>query len=149
MPAGLGNTPQHHVLLQTAYGDHQVANITAETEARTIGARGLFQPLVAARYGAYQDPFWGIAPIANNAFPYNGSAITLFDTGPVRTVAPGQHNGTDAPPTLPTGPARAPTRHPAAPPGASSRSRTSCPAAGWSPTRSRAARPTSHGAGTG
>jgi hypothetical protein len=33
------------------------------------------------------------------AFPYAGSAITLFDTGPVRTVAAGQHNGTDPPPT--------------------------------------------------
>jgi hypothetical protein len=110
MAAGLPNTPQHHVLLQPAYGDHQVANITAETEARTIGAHGLYQPLAAQRFGAYQDPFWGIPAIPAKGFPYDGSAITLFDTGPVRTVKPVQsnqcgasrtfnNNGTNPPPT--------------------------------------------------
>ncbi|HXA42400.1 MAG TPA: hypothetical protein VNV65_05730 [Candidatus Solibacter sp.] len=93
----LPNTPTHHVLLQPAYGDHQVANITAETEARTIGAAGLYPPLVTARFAPYVDPFWNIPVI--QAFPYDGSAITLFDTGPVRTVPPGAHNGTDPPPT--------------------------------------------------
>jgi hypothetical protein len=97
MTGGLPNTPRHNVLLQVGYGDHQVANITAETEARTIGARGLFPPLVAGRYGAYQNPFWNIPAITQ--FPYDGSGITLFDTGPVRTVAPGAHNGTNPPPT--------------------------------------------------
>jgi hypothetical protein len=43
------------------------------------------------------DPFWRIPQITS--FPYGGSAITLFDTGPVRTVAPGANNGTDPPPT--------------------------------------------------
>jgi hypothetical protein len=95
----LPNTPAHHVLMQVAYGDHQVANITAETEARTIGAYGLYPPLVSARYGPYHDVFWGIPAIASTDFPYDGSAITLFDTGPVRTVAPGAHQGTDWPPT--------------------------------------------------
>ncbi|MEA2645831.1 MAG: hypothetical protein QOE92_914 [Chloroflexota bacterium] len=94
MTGGLPNTPGHHVLLQVAYGDHQVANITAETEARTIGAAGLYQPLVSARYGAYQDPFWGIPAI--NTFPYDGSAINLFDTGPVRGAP---DDGTNPPPT--------------------------------------------------
>jgi hypothetical protein len=97
MTGGLPNTPRHTVLLQAAYGDHQVANITAETEARTIGAHGLYPPLVAKRYGSYVDPFWRIPQITS--FPYGGSAITLFDTGPVRTVAPGANNGTDPPPT--------------------------------------------------
>ena len=99
MTGGLPNTPHHEVLLQVGYGDHQVANITAETEARTIGARGVYPPLVAARYGSYKDPFWGIPAITQQRFPYHGSAITLFDTGPVRTVAPGASNGTDPPPT--------------------------------------------------
>jgi hypothetical protein len=97
MVSGLPNTPEHHVLLQVAYGDHQVANITAETEARTIGASGVYPPLVSARYGPYADPFWSVPAITS--FPYDGSAITLFDTGPVRTVAAGQDNGTDPPPT--------------------------------------------------
>ncbi|MDQ6749119.1 MAG: hypothetical protein M3010_13570, partial [Candidatus Dormibacteraeota bacterium] len=96
MVSGLPHTPTHHVLLQPGYGDHQVANITAETEARTIGAHGLYQPLVARRFGPYQDPFWGIAPIPARGLPYDGSAITLFDTGPVRGANP---EGTDPPPT--------------------------------------------------
>ena len=32
------NTPPHTVLLHVAFGDHQVANVTTEVEARTIGA---------------------------------------------------------------------------------------------------------------
>jgi hypothetical protein len=99
MRAGLPNTPSHEVLLQAGYGDHQVANITAESEARTIGAWGLYPPLVDKRYGPYKDPFWGIAAIPAGGFPFAGSAITLFDTGPVRTVPPGSHDGTDPPPT--------------------------------------------------
>ncbi len=94
MTGGLPSTPSHHVLLQVAYGDHQVANIQAETEARTIGAAGLYPPLVSARYGPYQDPFWKIPAITS--FPYDGSAITLFDSGPVRGASP---EGTDPPPT--------------------------------------------------
>ena len=94
MTGGLPHTPSHHVLLQVAYGDHQVANITAEDEARTIGAAGLYPPLVSARYGPYQDVFWNIPAISS--FPYDGSAITLFDTGPVRGANP---DGTDPPPT--------------------------------------------------
>jgi hypothetical protein len=96
MTGGLPDTPSHHVLLQAGYGDHQVANITAETEARTIGAHGLYPPLVSARYGPYQDVFWGIREIESDGFPYDGSAITLFDTGPVRGANP---DGTDPPPT--------------------------------------------------
>ena len=33
------NTPAHTVLLHMAFGDHQVANVATEVEARTIGAR--------------------------------------------------------------------------------------------------------------
>lgn len=96
MRSGLPNTPSHEVLMQVAWGDHQVANMTAFDEARTIGAAGSYPPLVTARYGPYKDPFWGIPAITS--FPYAGSGITLFDTGPVRDVAAGQHNGTDPPP---------------------------------------------------
>lgn len=34
----LPGTPAHHVLIEMAYGDHQVSNVAAEVEARTIGA---------------------------------------------------------------------------------------------------------------
>ncbi|HET7531401.1 MAG TPA: hypothetical protein VFJ98_10620 [Mycobacteriales bacterium] len=103
MRSGLPDTPSHEVLLQVGWGDHQVANITAFTEARTIGASGMTPPLVTARYGDYQDPFWGIPAPA--AFPYTGSGITLFDTGPAdytRQVdaidGGGTHTGTNPPP---------------------------------------------------
>jgi hypothetical protein len=98
MTTGLPNTPTHQVLLQVAYGDHQVANITAETEARTIGAHGAEPPLVTARFGPYVDPFWGI-PALDPAAPWSGSGITLFDSGPATNVTPQGHHGTDAPPT--------------------------------------------------
>ena len=31
-------TPEHKILLHVAYGDHQVAPVSAEVEARTLGA---------------------------------------------------------------------------------------------------------------
>ena len=34
----LPGTPAHHVLIDMAYGDHQVTNVATEVEARTIGA---------------------------------------------------------------------------------------------------------------
>jgi hypothetical protein len=105
---GLPNTPTHQVLLQVAYGDHQVANITAETEARTIGARGATPPLVDARYRPYHDVFWGIDALSTDE-PWHGSGITLFDSGPAgyaRNVPDqdggGHHQGTDPPPTSDT-----------------------------------------------
>jgi hypothetical protein len=94
LTAGLAHTPSHRVLLQMAWGDHQVANITAEDEARTIGARSVGPAVVAGRLGPYaaSSPYWGIPAIAS--FPYAGSAITTFDGGP-----PGASPyGTDPPP---------------------------------------------------
>ena len=42
--------PPHKVLLHEAFGDHQVANVAAEVEARTIGAR-LRTPGAGSRAG--------------------------------------------------------------------------------------------------
>ena len=104
----LPNTPTHEVLMQAAYGDHQVANITAETEARTIGALGLSQPIDPSRLGDYKDPFWGIGELDDQA-PYDGSAIMLFDSGPATLSGPvvpayggGTHAGTNPPPDTDT-----------------------------------------------
>src|SRR5438132_5986509 len=52
----LPDTPDHHVLMQVAWGDHQVANITAEDEARTIGAASIDPPLVSSRLSGANDP---------------------------------------------------------------------------------------------
>ena len=45
------NTPAHNVLMHVAFGDHQVANVTAEVEARTIGASVRWPALARAPHG--------------------------------------------------------------------------------------------------
>ena len=119
-PAGI---PDHHVLMQIAWGDHQVANVTAFDEARTIGAEAVGGPasvdtlgggeaLLSSRLcnndstgkattndpvdGSYcyaaDSPLWGLTTISS--YPYDGSAIVIFDGGP-DGVTP---YGTDPPP---------------------------------------------------
>ena len=99
----LEHTPDHHALLQIAWGDHQVANITAEDEARTIGAGAIDPAVLSTRLSGSNDPggpysydpsspFWGLPAIAS--FPYAGSAIVMFDSGPVGASP----YGTDPPP---------------------------------------------------
>ena len=82
----LPNTPQHQILLQAAYGDHQVANITAEIEARTIGAR-LHAPALKAGRHWESNPFFQIPAIdfgPGPAYdPYEGSALVYYDGGPI------------------------------------------------------------------
>jgi hypothetical protein len=102
-------TPDHHVLLQVAWGDHQVANITAFDEARTIGARAVGFPATSNKIGSgdallasrrcslephhnrvnaptdgnycwkASSVFWNLKPIKN--YPYDGSAVVIFDGG--------------------------------------------------------------------
>ena len=82
-------TPKHRVLLQMAFGDHQVANIGTEAEARSIGAR-VVQPALAKGRSAETPPFWGIEAVPS--YPYAGSALVMFDSGaerpPVANVPP-------------------------------------------------------------
>ncbi len=83
------DTPEHRVLLHVAFGDHQVANVATEVEARAIGAAG-HRPVLAEGRSPDTEPFWGIDEI--DSFPYAGSAIVMFDSGasppPVANVAP-------------------------------------------------------------
>ncbi|UJA21483.1 hypothetical protein HJD18_15525 [Thermoleophilia bacterium SCSIO 60948] len=72
------NTPEHQVLMQLAYGDHQVSNLTAEVEARTIGAEYYSPTLVPGRHWADEDLF-GLDPIAEGS---TGSALVYWDGGP-------------------------------------------------------------------
>jgi hypothetical protein len=74
----LPGTPAHEVLLHVAFGDHQVAQATAEIESRTIGAR-IHAPAVAPGRLADVTPFWGIPAI--ESYPYDGSAIVIWDSG--------------------------------------------------------------------
>jgi hypothetical protein len=68
------NTPKHEVMLQVAYSDHQVANVAAEVQARTIGAQ-VMQGLGAGRHWA-SDPFYELT-----AYPYEGSSLIYWDSG--------------------------------------------------------------------
>ncbi len=75
----LPDTPRHLVMLQLAFGDHQVANVAAETEARTIGARAIFPYLDPGRSPYRTTRPWGIRGI--QSFPEHGSAIVMWDSG--------------------------------------------------------------------
>jgi hypothetical protein len=80
----LPNTPPHDVLLHVALGDHQVAPVTADVEARTIGAR-VWDHLDEGR-SLDVDPFFAIPRLTT--FPYTGSALIVFDSGPVTPTNP-------------------------------------------------------------
>ena len=67
----------------------------AAAEARTVGARLVVPAVRTSRLGPWHDPFWGLRPVPGKR--YDGSALTVFDTGPVRTVD-GQVAGTSPPP---------------------------------------------------
>jgi hypothetical protein len=77
----LPNTRAKTVLLHEAFGDHQVANVATETEARLIGAR-LRTPALDPGRSRDRVPFYGIARIPR--YPWKGNALTVFDIGPLR-----------------------------------------------------------------
>jgi hypothetical protein len=71
-------TPRHTVLLHEAFGDHQVANVATEVEARTVGA---CTPTPIFRKGRSSEvkPLWGVCRI--DELPFDGSAIVVWDSG--------------------------------------------------------------------
>lgn len=80
----LPNTPAHQVMLHAAFGDFQVANVSAEVEARTIGARVMDTALMPGRHWE-SSPYWGLTPFDRTGLgaiaPHNGSAIVYWDSG--------------------------------------------------------------------
>ena len=87
----LPDTPSHEVLLQIAYGDHQVSDYAAAVEARTIGA-SVYEPALDLGTNRARDRnmFFGLAPIAR--YPFRGSAIEIWDSGPGRVQPPPLEN---------------------------------------------------------
>ena len=71
------DTPEHEVLLHVALGDHQVANIGTEVQARTLGIP-VHQPVVAPGRSTAMVPWYGLDAIE---YPYEGSAVLLWDSG--------------------------------------------------------------------
>ena len=76
----LPNTPPHKVLMDVAFGDHQVTTWQADVEARTIGAKA-HDPVVYDGRWPGVDPLFGIPRISG--YPYSGSAIVYWDSGPL------------------------------------------------------------------
>ena len=99
----LPGTPKHTILLLGAVGDHQVTEYSLRIEARTIGAR-VHTPVAAPGRTVDADPAWGLRPI--DAYPFNGSAYFLWDTGSPSTPAPNRaadsgHDPHDDTPNIP------------------------------------------------
>ncbi|MBK5307732.1 MAG: hypothetical protein JJD92_13685 [Frankiaceae bacterium] len=92
----LPNTPPHRVMYQVSFGDHQVANVTADSAARSAGAAVDPNMLEAGR-SPDLEPVWGAERIAS--YPYAGSAIVYFDSGDLNVSG-----GTAAAPTEDTPP---------------------------------------------
>ena len=101
----LPGTPEHKVMLAEAYGDHQVANVATETEARTIGAP-LRQPaLDADRLPAgFEQPYFDLPALGGlSGSAADGNALFVWDIGPKRDEG-GTTFGTDPPPITNTAP---------------------------------------------
>ena len=96
----LPNTPAHEVMLHGGLGDWQVAQVSAEVEARTIGA-ATHRPYADAGRTFDVQPAYAIPRIG---YPFAGSGLFLWDTGPPRRDSEGKPIGTNPPPpsnTLP------------------------------------------------
>ena len=89
----LPDTHPHRVMYQVAYGDHQVAVVSAEVAARSAGAAVDPMSLEAGR-SPDVELLHGVPKITS--YPYRGSAFVYFDTG---DFTPANQNGTPAPPT--------------------------------------------------
>ncbi len=101
----LPGTPDHRVLLHVAFGDHQVSPLTADIQARTIGAH-VHQPAVAPGRHPDTTPYWNIPPLG--PAPHDGSALIIWDSG--TPYAP----LTNTPPTEGRDPHSDPRKSPAA-----------------------------------
>ena len=106
----LPGTPPHKVLIEMAYGDHQVANVQTEVEARTIGAPLRVPAVDLDRLQpGYDAPFVGLHTLGDLSGPAaQGSGFFIWDIGPKRpdptTPDPDDVLGTDPPPLTNTAP---------------------------------------------
>jgi hypothetical protein len=93
----LPDTPAHQVLLDIAFGDHQVTDYQADVEARTIGA-SVHRPVLYPGRWPNTEVMWNVPTISR--YPYTGSAAYYWDGGPVRPNPsdPTATVGTEPPP---------------------------------------------------
>lgn len=88
------DTPTHSVLMDIAYGDHQVSMYAGADEARSIGADAYEPggtPSSALTAGGGRNSnfnlFYGLKPVPTNG-SYTGSVIEVWDSGPGHTLNP-------------------------------------------------------------
>jgi hypothetical protein len=97
-------TPSHEVLLHVAFGDFQVANVSAEVQARTIGAAA-HRPALPPGVHWDTSPLWEIPSLA---YPHPGSALIYWDSGnfppPNGNVPPAAQGDPAANPPVPPPP---------------------------------------------
>ncbi len=93
-PHPLPGTPPHSVLMDIAYGDHQVSMYSGAAEARSIGALAYEPgggPASALTMGdgrtANRNLFYGLQPVPLNG-SYSGSVVEVWDSGPGHTLSP-------------------------------------------------------------
>ncbi len=93
----LPDTPAHQVLMDIAFGDHQVTDYQADVEARTIGASAHKPVLYKGRW-PHTNVLWNVPGISR--YPFTGSAAYYWDIGPVRPnpAKPESTIGTEPPP---------------------------------------------------
>jgi hypothetical protein len=96
----LPGTPAHHVLIEMAYGDHQVSNVATAVEARTIGAPLRYPTLDPGRTPGFVDFFPDI-PALQLPAGEDGNGFFVWDIGPKRA---GGTLGTDPAPITNTAP---------------------------------------------
>ena len=81
----LPDTPPHQVLMQIAYGDFQVSMYAGAAEARTVGVSA-YEPALDPDRARDRNLFYGIPAIGH--YPFKGSAIEIWDSGPGRVQEP-------------------------------------------------------------
>jgi hypothetical protein len=102
----LPGTPAHHVLIDMAYGDHQVSNVATEVEARTIGAP-LRRPALdpgrpPSAYTNFFPQLPTLGPLSGAAA--HGNGFFVWDIGPKRPDGSGGFLGTASAPITNTAP---------------------------------------------
>jgi hypothetical protein len=93
----LPDTPAHQVLMDIAFGDHQVTDYQADVEARTVGASAHRPVLYKGRW-PMTNVLWNVPTL--QGYPFTGSAAYYWDIGPIRESSPGSGKfiGTEPPP---------------------------------------------------
>ena len=84
-----GTQPDKAVLMHVAWGDHQVSELAAFNEARSLGAK-IYRPVVADGRSRETTPGWGLDSVTDGD---TGSVIVIWDSGadmiPLGVTPPG------------------------------------------------------------